>query len=76
MRDATSTRFSFRFNSARQVRTCSLRKAILFLKGYLLPCSQTFGLQLGQALSLIGLDEDNRVCRVELSPATPRLATG
>uniref|UniRef100_A0A7S2FHA9 FAD-binding FR-type domain-containing protein n=1 Tax=Florenciella parvula TaxID=236787 RepID=A0A7S2FHA9_9STRA len=37
---------------------------------------QTFGLGLGQALSLIGIDEANRVLKVHMIPATPRLMAG
>jgi len=37
---------------------------------------QTFQLQLGQAMSLIALDEQSRVCRLETIPSSSRTATG
>ena len=37
---------------------------------------QTFGLGLGQALSLIGIDESNRVLKLHTIPATPRIMAG
>ena len=37
---------------------------------------QTFGMQLGQPLALMGLDANNKVRRAEVSLATPREATG
>lgn len=37
---------------------------------------QTFQLQLGQALSMIALDEQSRVCRLETIPSSSRTATG
>lgn len=38
--------------------------------------SQTFGLGLGQALSMIGVDADNQVYRVQMIPSTSRDAKG
>ena len=77
--DSGCTKYSFTLGDKAQVTTPASRLDAFGSEPSRTPAcdpAQTFGLQLGETLSLMALDEDGKIRKSEMIPSSPREATG